>query len=223
MDDKILSKIQKLLCLAADNPDSPESQLAANRAAEMMAKYDVGLEDIKEDGTMADGGINEINVSANASHHQAWEASLSSVLCDCFDCKRLVTTLGNRQAIRTFVGAKSDVKILVWFYKYLRLRIAKQAEHEFHLQADQKAFGLGAVFSLKPRLTEMYKKKEEVILSASRALVVNKQLAVNNFFDTKYKHLKKKRHSVGNGSRIAGMAGQAAGASMSINQQLGGR
>lgn len=221
MNEKILSKIQKLLCLAADNPDSPESQLAADRAAEMMAKYDIGFEDIKEDGTMANGGIEELEVTANAKHHQIWESQLAAVLRTCFDCKGLITSYDGKDA-RKFIGAKSDVKLLVWFYKYLRLRIAKQAEKEFRLQADQKIFGIGAVDSLEPRLVEMYKKKEEIIMSSSRSLVVNKQLAVNNFFSDKYKHLKRKSYSVGNGSRAAMVAGQAAGAAMSINQQLGG-
>lgn len=221
MNDKILSKIQKLLCLAADNPDSYESKLAAERAAELMAKHEIGLEDIKEDGTMTDGGIEEMNVAANAKHHQAWEVHLASVLCDCFDCNRLLTNYSRNQSVRTFVGAKSDVKLLVWFYKYLRLRIAKQAEHEFHIQADQKMFGIGAVRGLEPRLEEMYKKKEEIILSDSRALMVNKQLAVNKFFDNKYGKMKTKSYAVGKGSRGALSAGQVAGASMSINQQLG--
>ena len=218
MNEKVLSKIQKLLCLAADNPDSPESKLAAERAAEMMAKYDVGFEDIKEDGTMADGGIDEVSISANAKHHQVWESQLAGALCDCFDCKRLVNSY---EDTRTFVGAKSDVKIVVWFYKYLRLRIAKQAEQAYRLQKDQKIFGLGAVQSLSPRLVAMYKKKKEVILSDSRALMVNKQLAVNNYFDAKYRGLSRKSYSTGSGSRAAMNAGVAAGASMSINQQVG--
>ncbi|MCK5850432.1 MAG: DUF2786 domain-containing protein [Kiritimatiellae bacterium] len=220
MNEKILSKIQKLLCLAADSPDSPESKLAAERAAELMTKYGVGVEDIQADGTMADGGIEEVAVASNSKHHQIWEAQLSGALCDCFDCKRILTTRGTDVAL-TFIGAKSDVKILVWFYKYLRLRIAKQAEHEYHLQKDQKIFGIGAVTSLAPRLKEMYKKKEEIILSSSRELVVNKQLAVNNFFSEKYKHLRSKSYNVGNGSRAAMIAGQSAGSAMSINQQVG--
>ena len=220
MNEKILSKIQKLLCLAADNPDSPESQLASDRAAEMMAKYDVGFEDIKEDGTMADGGIVEETITANARQHQIWESQLAAILRNCFDCQGFITS---QNKTRTFIGAKSDVKILVWFYKYLRLRIAKQAEKEFRLQADQKVFGLGAVKSLEPRLVEMYKKKEEIIVSSSRELVVNKQLAVNDFFEGKYKNLKRKSYSVWHGSRAAMIAGQAAGAAMSINQQVGGQ
>jgi len=222
MNEKILGKIQKLLCLAADNPDSPESKLAAERAAEMMAKYDVGFEDINEDGTISDDGIDEIQVSANSTHHQIWESQLSAVLCRCFDCQRFISTMGRNHRTRTFLGTKSDVKIAVWFYKYLRLRIAKQAEHEFRLQADQKVFGLGAVRALEPRLVEMYEKKKEVILSDSRALMINKGKIVKDYLDRNYNLGRGRNHSVGNGSRAAMVAGQAAGSSMSINQQLGG-
>jgi hypothetical protein len=222
MDEKILSKIQKLLCLAADNPDSPESKLAAERAAEMMAKYDIGLEDIQDDGTISDDGINEISVVANANHHQAWESQLASILCECFDCQRFVTSFSRNSKTRTFIGTKSDVRIAVWFYKYLRLRIAKQAEHEFRLQVDQKTFGMGAVSALEPRLVEMYKRKEEIILSDSRALMVNKQLAVKNYFESKYTNLKTRHISSGIGSKAALMAGRAAGQSISLNQQIGG-
>lgn len=222
MDEKILGKIQKLLCLAADNPDSPESKLAAERAAEMMAKYDVGLEDIKEDGTISDDGIDEVTVSANSTHHQVWESQLSAVLCRCFDCQKFITTMGRSHRTRTFIGTRSDVQLVVWFYKYLRLRIAKQAEREFRLQADQKVFGLGAVRALEPRLEEMYKKKKEVILSDSRALMVNKGLIVKDYLDRNYNLGRSKSYSTGNGSRAAAAAGHAAGSSMSINQQIGG-
>lgn len=222
MDNKILSKIQKLLALAADNPDKPESKLAAERAGDMMAKYNIGLEDIKSDGTMANGGIIEENVSANSKHHQIWEAELAGVLCACFDCKRIIANLDRRRSVRTFIGAKADVALLIWFYKYLRLRIAKSAESEFNLQKDQKVFGIAAVRALRPRLEEMYKKKEEVTLSDCRSLVLNKQLAVTKHFDRNYGNLGKKTYSRPQLNQAAWSAGTTAGQTMGINQQVRG-
>ena len=217
MDEKILGKIQKLLALAAGDPDSPEAKLAAQRAGEIMAKHDIGIEDVDEFGNMSKDGIIEETVVARNKHHQAWESMLGNVLCECFDCKKYVSS---KIGTRTFVGAKSDVAMLVWFYKYLRLRIAKQAEHEWSLQRDQKEFGLGAVHGLSPRLQDMYKKKEEVTLSDSRALVISKQLAVTDYFDTKYKGLKKKGYTHSGGNRNARVSGVLAGQSMGINKQV---
>ena len=221
MDSKVLEKIQKLLCLAADNPEAPESKLAAERAAELMAKHGVGIEDVDSHGKMKEGGIIEEGVSVIAQHHQIWESSLASVLCDCFDCKRVINTLNRKAESRTFIGAKSDVAILTWFYKYIRLRVAKHAEKKFRTQRDQKSFGLGAVNALEPRLLEMYKRKEEVAEADSRALVHTKQVAVQNYFDQRFTKLGKGKKYGGNITQ-AYHSGYIAGESMPINQQIGG-
>ncbi len=221
MSTKILDKIQKLLRLAADNPESHESKLAAERAAMLMAKHNVGLEDVKEDGTMDDSAMHSEDITANAQHHQVWESSLAGILCDVFDCKRIISG-SHKQKVRRFIGAKSDVVMLVNFYKYLRIKIARESETTYRLQKDQKMFGFGVVESLTPRLTEMYKKKEEVSTVHTRSLVVSKQLAVNNYFDRKYKgKLSRARaHTLGGGSADAYQSGRVVGNNLSLNRQI---
>jgi|GEM_PF-4442417 hypothetical protein len=221
-EQKILDRLQKLLRLAADNPDSPESQLAGERAAELMAKYNVGLEDVKEDGTIDSSNILESDVVCTVKHHQAWETDLASALCEAFDCQRILTNADNGAKVRRFIGTKSDVAVLVNFYKYLRLRIAKEAEHKYRLQRDQKMFGIGVARELRPRLVEMYKRKQEVSSEATNALVVCKKDAVANFLSSQYPSMKMKSYSMGSGSMAAYRDGLVVGKSMSINQQVGG-
>lgn len=220
-EQKVLDKLQKLLRLAADNPDSPESQLAGERAADLMAKHNIGLEDVKEDGTIDSSNIQETDVACTVQHHQAWENKLAFALCEAFDCQRILTRTHDGSQLRRFIGTKSDVVVLVNFYKFLRLRIAKEAEHKFRLQQDQKMFGLGVTRELHPRLVEMYKRKQEVSSEATNALVVCKKEAVTNFLSAKYPSMKKKTYSMGGGSMNAYRDGQVTGKSMSINQQVG--
>jgi hypothetical protein len=224
MDVKILEKIQKLLALAADNPDGHESKLAAERAADLMAKYDVGIEDIdSHTGKMKQGAVVQETVDVIANFHQIWESSLGNLLCDCFDCKRFIQTVDSKVISRSFLGAKSDVKLAVWFYKYLRLRIAKEAEKKYKTQRDQKSFGIGAVQGLAPRLTEMYKRKVDATPVDSRALVLTKQLAVQERYDEIAKTFTRKNRTY-SANNITGAYhhGVEAGKTMSINQQIGG-
>ena len=222
MDKKLLGKIQKLLALAADNPDSPESKSAAEKAAQLMADNNIGYEDVDQNGNLEDSGIDEIRVSANVKQHQAWESCLSSVLCRIFECERLVENFGGDNKKRVFIGARSDVQILSWMFKYLRLRIAKAAEDKFSTQRDQREFGLGVINTLTPRLDEMYayrKKAQEDTTSALMA--VGKGIAVKNHFHTKYPNLTTKKHSTKAGNRAAWQSGQQAGSTISLNQQVG--
>lgn len=220
MDTKILEKIQKLLCLAADNPEAHESKLAAERAADLMAKYNVGIEDVDSHGKMKEGSVIEQNVDTLPHFHQIWESALGSALCDCFDCKRVIYTEGRKIVSRNFIGSKSDVQLAVWFYKYLRLRIVKQAEKLYKKQQDQKSFGLGAVSSLEPRLKGMYKRKAEATPVDSRALVLTKQVAVQDYFDSRYGGMKSRSYGTSKISQ-AYYTGVEEGQKMSINQQVG--
>lgn len=223
MDAKILERIQKLLCLAADKPEGHESQLAAERAAELMAKHNIGIEDVDSHGNMKSGSIIEETLDVVAHHHQIWESHLAQILCECFDCKRFVSSFGRKVATRTFIGTKSDVMILSWFYKYLRLRIAKQSERDFNTQAKQKAFGLGAVQALEPRLKEMYKRKQAMTPVDSRALVLTKQVAVDDLYHKRVGNSRsKQKYSAATIDRRAFESGTVAGSTMSINQQIGG-
>ena len=216
MDKKLLRKIQKLLALGAG--DGPEAESAMKKAGELMAANNIGLEDIT-DGEIKDDGILEEAIKLNAKNIMVWEVGLSHAICSAFGCKQLKRT-DSRGSDRLFIGTKSDLQLATWFYKYLRIKIARESEVKFRLVKDQKTFGYGAVETLKDRLLEMFIAKETAMNDNTKALVVAKDAAVGRFIRENYNVRRRKSQPLNISNEAALFAGLEAGRKMSINRPI---
>lgn len=221
MNSKIIDKIKKLLALAADNPDSPESQSAGEKAAALMAKHNIGCEEIKiGDDEHNQNQIKEEEIRTTAKAHSEWENLLGGLLARIFDCDRYSTTYNKDLKTRTFIGTPSDLALLTWYYKYIRLRVAKKAEEMFTTIRDKNEFGMSAIMALRPRFEEMYKQKTE---ESDGALVVVKKDAVTKYMKKTHGDLKRVApKSRQRGGVEARNAGAEFGSKLSLNQQVEG-
>lgn len=218
MNEKVISRIQKLLALGAG--EGPEAESAMAKAGQLMSENDIGLEDIS-DGSLKEDGILEELVSLTSKNILVWEVTLAQTLCRAFDCKCLKQTswLGDK---RLFIGAKSDLKLLVWFYKFLRIKVAREAETKFRLVKDQKSFGIGAVQTLSHRIMDMFTSKQQAMTNEKNALIVVKTNAIQQHIYKNYRTTAGKRASFSNINQNAVSAGQEAGRKMALNRPITG-
>lgn len=219
MDEKLVSKIQKLLALGAG--DSNEAKSAMEKAGQLMAKNNIGLEDISN-GVMKDGGILEKTININNQNILFWEVVLASALCKAFSCSclRMSERINSK---RMFIGTKSDLKLLIWYYKYLRIKVAREAETKYSLIKDQKAFGLGVVASLKDRILDMFQAKTVTMTEETKALMVVKDNSIREYVNERYHPQRRKAQQITNLNHSAVEAGMAVGKTMSINRPITGR
>lgn len=113
--EEMIEKIQKLLDLASNNPNENEAIAAALKAQELMAKYNVELEEVKH--IPQDEEIIEevIKFNKNSGYCIKWRFELATTLANNFKVKCFSTDNG----WIVFYGFRSDVKIAVSVFNFL--------------------------------------------------------------------------------------------------------
>ena len=112
-DDKIIEKIKKLLALSNNNPNENEALAAALKAQELMAKYNIDLEQARDSVELRE--IAQEVYSQTGKHEmRKWKYGLSKIVADNFRCK--VFCIGTDIV---FYGYKEDAKIALQVFAYL--------------------------------------------------------------------------------------------------------
>ena len=117
MNEKIIEKIRKLLEMTQENGASEnEAMVAALRAQELMAKYNIDLIDVQGVHTLEEE-ICDIMIDMTEYEHVStkWSIRLAGIIAGNFRCK--VYTIGKSAVV--FYGFKTDAKIASDVFKIL--------------------------------------------------------------------------------------------------------
>ncbi len=216
-----MQKIMKLLELGKEGNGAytPEQEAANTMAAKLMAKWAVDFTDLRS-----------INPKSTIfEHHKVdpmdvvycgWEAVLANCIAKAFDCR----VVSCRHPVWTldFLGTKSDLEIAIFFYRHMRRTVCRKSETEFKRKADQETYAYGMVNTISDRLIDLYKRREEVMESDSRALVVVKMDDLNKFVHNQFPSLTKPRATRLKGSQEAYSKGLADGHKVGLNRPIAG-
>lgn len=108
--EKILNKIKNCLDLTNNNPNENEAITAALKAQELMAKYNIELDQVE------DAGKEEREISEEMFEcSDKWKVKLANIIAKNFRCK---VYFMNRLNV-VFYGYKEDAKIALQVFKYL--------------------------------------------------------------------------------------------------------
>lgn len=112
--EKIIKKIENLLDLANNNPNENEALAAALKAQELMAKYNIELEqlDHKEETREI---VKEVYHQSGKHEMKKWKIGLASIIAENFRCK--VYFINTQDVV--FYGYKEDAKIALQVFTYL--------------------------------------------------------------------------------------------------------
>lgn len=216
-----MEKIMKMLELGKDHNGgtSAEQEAANTMAAKLMAKYAIDFSELRS-----------MNPKGNIfEHHKIdpldvvycdWEAVLANSIAKAFDV-RMVNTK-HPVWIINFMGVKSDLEIVVFFYRHLRRTVCRKSELEFKRKADVETYAFGMVSTIGKRLEELYKKREEVMDSDCRAMVLVKTDGLQDYVKTQFPSLTTSRAKKLNGSSESYAKGLADGHKISLNRPIAG-
>ena len=112
--EKILNKIKNLLDLANNNPNEHEALAAALKAQELMAKYNVELDQVEEKKENREI-ITEIYRASGKHEMKKWKFGLADVIANNFRCKYWVI---DKKDI-SFYGYSEDAKIALQVFTFL--------------------------------------------------------------------------------------------------------
>lgn len=219
IDPKIVDKIRKLLSLGANNPEGNEAAAALRKAAELAELYGLALSDV--DRETGETVVEETELNCLHDRYSVWMRPLSTFMANIFNCRVIIQTrrFSDPGKFFIFIGTPTDIKLAVWYFKLIRLKIIRQSKAKFHLVADQKTYGYGAICTLQERLETMFvKKQEEIRTSDVRALVVVKNAEVDKAVDIRFPNLKKTKNKANlSGSSDAFAEGQKDGRTMGLH------
>ena len=145
MDDnenKVIDKIEKLLALSSSSNEN-EARAAMMKAQELMAKYEIKREQLK-DGEQEERRI--VNFSS-VPFRDEWIHVVSGVIAENFRCRRIaVSRVGSGGAFRIrFYGYEEDAEICINIFNYA-VKFCHGLEKNFEEQkAQSQSFALALV------------------------------------------------------------------------------
>jgi len=202
--EEIIRRIVKLMALGDKdrNPNSEEAQRASDKVAELMMKYSLNFEQLR-DGKPVEDVFATIIVDGTSEVKVDYESQLALYIAHAFDCKPINTYRNGPWQI-AFCGTKHDLEIAVYFFKFLQRTVSAMARLKYPKDKNKarRNYCLGLVKTIGERLEEIYKKKEEMIPADCRALVLRKKDGLEDYFREQFPSVRK-----GKSLRISGDIG----------------
>lgn len=180
-DKNIISKIEKLLALAGNNPSEAEAQAAMLKAQKLMAEHNLDLAQFKDKPQEKKEAVTEY---FQGYHNTNWAISLAKVICDNFRCN-LLRAAGYGLV---FVGLKEDVAICKAVFTFaadtldknmmkLRRQYRKQGLSTEGISGDYAA---GFIAGLKAKYKEQVEKNNWGLVLVKDSLVEQKTQEITN-------------------------------------------
>jgi len=195
---KVIDKIQKLLALStSSNPH--ESALAAEKAGELLAKYDLSMMDVGSKDDNKESPIEIVELDRLHSGKYVWEGRLAVMLAKIWECNVVrIQTWGSESGYKyQFFGMTHDLELLIHFFRFLRMRIGKDSE-VYQAKKERYSFAIGMIITLSERLQAMmvYKKKAMDESNCTSLVVYKDQLVKQAVKDEHPKGLVKRSTNV---------------------------
>ena len=180
-NSNIISKIEKLLALAGNNPSETEAPAALLKAQQLMAEHNLDMAQFKDQPQEKKEAVVEY---FKGYHNTGWAISLAKVICDNFRCT-LMRAAGYGLV---FVGLKEDVAICRAVFTFasqtldknmmkLRRQYRKQGLPTDGISGDYAA---GFVAGLKAKYREQVEKNNWGLVLVKDALVEQKAQEIRN-------------------------------------------
>ena len=113
--EEIIKKIEKLLALAGNNPNENEAMVAAAKAQEMIAKYNIDIANIGSANKKPEIDTSTHTIPSNYHYNRKWRYELALIISRNFRCK--VYVIGRDHII--FYGFKNDTKAALSVFSFL--------------------------------------------------------------------------------------------------------
>ena len=181
MNQNIISKVEKLLALAGNNPSEAEAQAAMLKAQKLMAEHNLDMAQFQDKSQEHKEAIVEY---LQGYHNTNWAISLAMVVSSNFRCN-LLRASGYGLV---FVGLKEDVEICKTVFSFaaktldknmakLRRQYRKNGLPTDGISGD---YAYGFIAGLKDRYKEQVEKNNWGLILVKDALVVKKTEEIAN-------------------------------------------
>lgn len=167
---KELERIKKILALS-NSPNEAEALAAANKAAEILAQYNLAMSDI--DASASDRGLETQNIGKYLTAQESkWRKILLSNIAIVSGCRALIGTLSLGKKFRydlKLIGSEVNRQVAIDLYEYLEAAIIRLADESIKTQKSiegklprtyRNDFCIGAAMRISERLMEQQSRRE---------------------------------------------------------------
>ncbi|ABG49948.1 hypothetical protein Tery_0492 [Trichodesmium erythraeum IMS101] len=154
VDQNLLEKISKLLALTS-SPNEHEAALAAEKAAELLAKHNLSVADLGQD---KDEDITK-SIVDKTGRYVTWKMWILAGIANANGCQAMRSTYSGEMRI---VGTETNITVSRSLYEYLTAVVDKLVkQHRGKGRVFINAFRVGCATRLRQRLEQRRKYMEE--------------------------------------------------------------
>jgi hypothetical protein len=196
--EEVLSKVRKLFELS-NSPNENEAALAASKARELLARYNLSIADLPTDDIGSAIAPTEASVRV-AKAVQNWVKGLLIHISDGFECQHLIRRRKGCNTILCFIGTPADAEVAVYTFQFLYRQLHIMVERAIpKLKRENSAWSTAALKSAYldgavKRIGEKFRAQTQPIRAAEhhncKELVLAKDRIIKNYMATAFPNIR---------------------------------
>lgn len=189
-NEKIISKIKKVLELSKNNPSENEAMAAAALAQKLMAEYHITVTDIEE----VNDSENIVEVEVKVGKGNKWKYALAGIVARNFRCKHFY--YGKETVV--FYGYNTDAEIAAMTYEFLYNFGNKKANAYYQKVRNESlrvSYGFDGKGIKNSYLVGYLEGILEILERQSTALMIITPIAIEDSFKKKTDGFKKMKNT----------------------------
>ncbi len=184
VDNKVMSRIRKLLAMAEASESPQEAQIAAAKAHAMLKEYNLTAVDVE----LTDSEVQKLTFETGLGTLSFWVINLTNVIGRAFNCKTFTQTdytvdedgyKYKRVRNIHFVGIDNDVQVANYMFGYM-FRYLRSSMKRVKGRGAKNEFATGFGIGLEKRLKEEFPTPSE-LKAKEGALVIAKDAKIKDF------------------------------------------
>lgn len=176
LNKSLLEKINKLLALA-NSPNENEAALAAEKATELLTKYNLTIADLGpgEEEDVTTGTVE------TTSRYVAWKMLILAGIATANGCRAMRSKHNGNM---TLIGMQTNITVSQRLYQYLTKAVERLAKrHKGKGRAFLHAFRVGCATRLRHRLEQRRKDMEEEGIAGNSESSPTPAIVVRSMFE----------------------------------------
>ncbi len=196
--EEVLSKVKKLFELS-NSPNENEAALAAAKARELLARYNLSIADMPTDDVNSTLTPMEVSVCLGKAV-RSWLKGLLLHVAEGFDCQHILRRRHGSDTVLSFIGTPADAEVAIYTFQFLYRQLHSFVERALpRLRRENKGWSATALRyayldGAVKRIGERFREQTRVIRAAERHackdLIVVKDQMIYNYMAATYPNIK---------------------------------
>lgn len=199
--EDVLSKVRKLFDLS-NSPNENEAALAAAKARELLARYNLSLADLPDEDSSRALFATEASVGVGKVVNN-WVKGLLIHVAEGFECQHIIRRRYGSSTILSFIGTPVDVQVAIYTFQFLYRQLHRFVERALpRLKRENRGWSTAALKyayldGAVKRIGERFREQTKSIRAAERDgckdLVVAKDRIINDYMAASFPNIRLER------------------------------